>query len=278
MTEKDTSGELVFDGKMALILAGYEDRMDVMMQSMNEGLRRRFQPKVVFPDFCAAEVAKILSAVLKRKRRLRLAPEAEAAAPALAARLAAFPEFANAGTAEQWATETYRAWAARHTDEELASLADLQIAADLIMEAMATVAGKRRPPPLDVSSITSVSDAFARLGLVGFADIQQKLRELQAAVMQAKQDSAPLPVKLGFLFVGKPGTGASTPPCARGPARAPAQPSPAHGSCLQKKKRAPGDSWLVERGSAPRVAAHRQNKRGTRHGRAFLLAEGAAAA
>jgi hypothetical protein len=211
MTEENAAGEKVFDGEMVLILAGYEDLMDTMLLSMNDGLRRRFQPKILFPDFSAEEVCQVLASFLKRKRRLRLAAPAAAAAPQLAARMAGFPEFANAGTAEQWATEAYRAWAARRVGEEEVSLEDLQGAADAVMEAMATVAGKRRTPPLDVSSIASVSDAFSRLGLVGFADIQERLRELEAAVRQAKKDGAPLPVKLGFLFVGKPGTGATCP-------------------------------------------------------------------
>jgi len=86
-----------FNGKMVVILAGYEDKMDIMLK-INDGLRRRFTEKVIFERFSLRDCETILSSELAR-RKLDLEPGVESLFPKYLKEVIDHygPNFSNAG-------------------------------------------------------------------------------------------------------------------------------------------------------------------------------------
>jgi hypothetical protein len=201
-----------FQGKMAIVLAGYADKIDQLLGA-NQGLARRFSARFVFPDMDAAAVAAAAVAFLKREYGLELTPEAVAAMPVQASRLRGMPKFSNGGTAETLAKEVYRKRALRllglpadAPGDRAVTAADLQAAALEVMGTLADVAAGGAIPALG-PPITSVEDVVEREGLLGLEDIKQELREIEVAIRAAWEDGVENPVEMNFLFMGKPGTG-----------------------------------------------------------------------
>ena len=65
-----------FQGKMVVILAGYETQIDELLQ-VNPGLRSRFSEKLNFPDFTAADACGLLLLELGRQYELKLCQAAK---------------------------------------------------------------------------------------------------------------------------------------------------------------------------------------------------------
>jgi hypothetical protein len=205
-----------FEGKLAVILAGYEEDIDGLL-AVNAGMARRFPTKFVFPDLSTEAMAQLLAGFLARVYNgLQLAPEALAALPALLAGLRVMPKFSNGGTAETLAQLAYRKRALRLQEQPAAGVADSAVSAQDLKAAAAEAtaaladvapAGTVAPPPIDFEAITSIEDVFRSQGLLGLDGIKQQLREMEASIRAAVADKKPCPVELCFLFVGPPGTG-----------------------------------------------------------------------
>jgi hypothetical protein len=71
-----------YQGKMVVILAGYEAQVDALM-AVNPGLKSRFSEKLHFPPFTAAEACQQLLQLLLVKGGQQLAPEALELLPGL---------------------------------------------------------------------------------------------------------------------------------------------------------------------------------------------------
>jgi len=205
-----------FEGKLVVILAGYEEDIDGLL-AVNPGMASRFPNKFVFPDLSSEAMQQLVTGYLARMYNgLQLAPEAAADLPALVARLQVMPKFSNGRTAETLAQLAYRKRALRlqgqppaGSEAGVLSAADVKAAAYEAMADMADVApmGMAAFAPIDVASITSIDDVFQGQGLLGLDGIKQQLREMETSIRQAAADKAPCPVEMNFLFVGKPGTG-----------------------------------------------------------------------
>jgi hypothetical protein len=71
-----------FQGKMVVILAGYEAQVEDLLR-VNPGLKSRFSEKLHFPDFTPEDACKLLQLELGRQYELELSPEALEQLPTL---------------------------------------------------------------------------------------------------------------------------------------------------------------------------------------------------
>jgi hypothetical protein len=71
-----------FQGKMVVVLAGYEAQIEELMV-VNPGLKSRFSEKLHFPDFSVDDAGHLLLLELGKQYDLRLSPAAERELPQL---------------------------------------------------------------------------------------------------------------------------------------------------------------------------------------------------
>ena len=203
-----------FQGKLAVILAGYEEDIDGLL-AVNAGMARRFPYKFVFPDLSSEALLQLLEDYLRREfSGLELAPEAVAALPMLSNRLKSLPKFSNGGTVQTLAKRAYAKRALRLQSysgaaEQRVTVEDLNAAANDVMTALTDVATSGGSASLvDMASIKSIEDVFESHGLLGLEGIKDKLRTMAASIVIAIKEKKTPPEELNFLFVGNPGTGA----------------------------------------------------------------------
>ena len=99
-----------FKGKLLVILAGYEEDMEEMLQNTNRGMRSRFSERVHFSDFDADATVQLFQMELK-KRNIPMEETEQSAAKILdmANRLTATKNFGNGRDIVSWAGNTYKA-------------------------------------------------------------------------------------------------------------------------------------------------------------------------
>jgi SpoVK/Ycf46/Vps4 family AAA+-type ATPase len=102
-------------GKLAVIVAGYEEEMQEFLNS-NPVLRRRFTNFIHFPDYTPAECAQIFTRFIAQQQ-LTLTPEAVALIPDLFSKLCAAPNWLNAHDVRRFREFTDRAQAKRFIAE-----------------------------------------------------------------------------------------------------------------------------------------------------------------
>jgi hypothetical protein len=90
-----------YEGKMMVILAGYEDKMKDML-NVNEGLRSRFSRKIKFAPFSASTVKKMMTEKLFPKKNFLLADEASNSLLGMAEELVKTKNFASGRDVETW--------------------------------------------------------------------------------------------------------------------------------------------------------------------------------
>jgi SpoVK/Ycf46/Vps4 family AAA+-type ATPase len=97
-----------FAGKMVVILAGYEDDIDDMLDS-NSGLRSRFSAKLLFKDLSSGSIAEMLQSKLGSLKfgGLVLSEAAKSALPTMADQLRNASSFSNGRDVETWAKNTF---------------------------------------------------------------------------------------------------------------------------------------------------------------------------
>ena len=141
-SHSDRNGEEIVDtltpilskygGDIVMILAGYEDEMDKMLQSVNPGFASRFQKSVVFEDYTSTEMYEIFKMAAEREF-YRIDQEAETRLLALLHIIEMKKNknraFANARTANSLfelvrAKASARFIADRNTDPDLITAAD----------------------------------------------------------------------------------------------------------------------------------------------------------
>jgi len=121
-----------FKGKLVVVLAGYEEEIDQLMQT-NPGLRSRFSQKMVFTKFAVPESCSLLQQVL-RKEDLELSEDVSDHLPHLMQKLVDLPSFSSGRDINTWAQRIYREVANRrygsHTatsdSSEKVTLADVE--------------------------------------------------------------------------------------------------------------------------------------------------------
>lgn len=187
LTQEDLKGRLV------VILAGYESDIDAMLR-VNQGLKSRFNEKVVFEDLSPAAAAGMLKGKVAALG-LVLSAQAEGAAEALMAQLAALPGFGNGRDVETVAKRAYT----EHAQNR---------------QAHSKEGGRNQPGAAAAAADDGdggggefvVSEASLRAA-VGWL-VQQRLPPGQAAAVAAAAASASLPSSTAAAAPGADATGA----------------------------------------------------------------------
>ena len=104
-----------FKGKLLVVLAGYEEDMEEMLQNTNPGMRSRFSERVPFCDFDAYATVELLQSEL-RKRSIPLDVEGSNRVSQMAERLVNSDGFANGRDIVTWADRTYKAIAKKYSN------------------------------------------------------------------------------------------------------------------------------------------------------------------
>lgn len=152
-----------YNGKMVIVLAGYEDSVERMLQSpnLNPGLRRRFTSRVVFHAFTAADSLKLLRKLVDAKD-LKWTPPFDKQDKALLGYLDDFinsmgNDWASAGTVVELAKSIERACGQRYREEgvDLINQSVLDSARDKLLHN--TKAAQLKFPPKPSAPIIDLS-------------------------------------------------------------------------------------------------------------------------
>ncbi|MEW5313864.1 MAG: hypothetical protein WDW38_005396 [Sanguina aurantia] len=101
--------------KMVVVMAGYEDPLDELMQA-NPGLKSRFSEKLHFPDFGCADACKLFEMQIDT-RGLDMSEETRAGLPSLMDQLIAAPGWANGRDIVNWSKRSFQQYAQRTQDK-----------------------------------------------------------------------------------------------------------------------------------------------------------------
>jgi SpoVK/Ycf46/Vps4 family AAA+-type ATPase len=189
-------------GKLAVVVAGYPDKMAQFLRS-NPGLERRFPAlnRIVFADYDPAELMTILLACLQR-RDLRWTAELESQLDEIVSAMhaARADAFGNAGDMENLASALEERWSLRVGPNVGEPLDTVDVPPD----------SQRY---LISRDIPSAEDIKAELGsFVGLAEVKEVLGELaDRLALELRRRDAGLKTAAvqapHLLFVGPPGTG-----------------------------------------------------------------------
>ncbi|MFC7829449.1 AAA family ATPase [Streptomyces sp. NPDC057375] len=183
--------------RLVVIAAGYPGNIDEFLAS-DDGLRRRFGERVVFPDY----PPRVLHTILLRHlsaRGLRWDETMNDQLMHVVTELHATrsPDFGNAGTMRNLSEEIFTEWAVRVGEE---------IEQPLTVEDLPEGCRALLPRP-----VPEHGDRPSALeGMVGLGAVRDALKQLgnRIRLRQARGKSLPAPPNL--LFVGPPGTGKTT--------------------------------------------------------------------
>jgi len=109
-----------FQGKMVVILAGYEAQMEQLL-AVNPGLRSRFSEKMFFPDFSIEDACNLLVKAIDKEHSLRLDKEAQEQLPLLMAQLVQAPGWSNGRDVDNWRKSIFRKYCTRVGGGEMMS-------------------------------------------------------------------------------------------------------------------------------------------------------------
>jgi stage V sporulation protein K len=109
-------------GQLVIVVAGYEDKMDLFLNA-NSGLRSRFSNKIVFPDYTPDESKKIFLPMLAF-HGLELTPEASAVLPDILDQASKLPQPGNARDLRKLATYVASHQAVRSADPKATDVTD----------------------------------------------------------------------------------------------------------------------------------------------------------
>lgn len=179
-----------------VLLLGYTEQMQEMMQNVNPGLTRRFplDSAFVFEDFTGQEMGVILDAKLKAQG-YKVTAKARSIAMEMLSRARNRPHFGNAGEIDILLNKAKIAQQGRFTRDKTPPSA--------ILEAQDFDADYERSE----RAVTNVAKLFE--GVVGCQDIVAQLQGYQTIVANLRQlDQDPrAELPFNFLFRGPPGTG-----------------------------------------------------------------------
>jgi len=192
---------------MIVIVAGYTDEMRDFLDA-NSGLKSRFAKTIEFPDYSAAELAKIFRSMAK-KNQFALAPDLESGLDDAIAKLTRKRDrtFGNA----RFVRQLFEDAMGRQADR-------LAEAGTLEGDAIATLAlsdlglDEKKSDP----GAPKIEDVLAELdGLVGLTEVKDELKRLVATVSANKRREAAgldgnVTMSYNFVFTGNPGTGKTT--------------------------------------------------------------------
>jgi len=129
-----------FQGKLLLILAGYEAEMEAMLQG-NAGLKSRVPNKIKFERFSVDDSIKLLRQDLKEAHGLDVASDAIDSLPTMAEELVSLPNFASGRDVITWSLKIYRQVAimsrlatSSSADLDVASFQAIRVALDEILQ------------------------------------------------------------------------------------------------------------------------------------------------
>jgi hypothetical protein len=180
-----------------VLLLGYNDQMEEMLESSNPGLARRFPMKYAFhfEDFSDEELRKILDLKLE-KQGLEATEEAKTVAIELLSRARDRPNFGNAGEVENLITH-----AKESEQKRSSSMGSVERGPDVIL----------LPQDFDenfdrtINSVVTCQQLFA--DIVGCEKLIKKFESYQriAASMRARNMDPREQIPLNFIFKGPPG-------------------------------------------------------------------------
>eukprot|EP00808_Paulinella_micropora_P013958 g63808.t1 len=183
-----TSNE--FQGKLLVILAGYEQDMEDML-NVNPGLKSRFAERIKFENLDAHAVIKLVKLRLKEQNL-----EVSFDLPNLlqmAQRLASSKGFGNGRDVVTWAQMTYQQIARSKRSSNLVQSRDLQLALCQLLSSrelsLASQSCAPVPTPIRGSSATTSSDADPSLpSIQATAHASASIKEADVEPEQAAED------------------------------------------------------------------------------------------
>lgn len=181
---------------IAVVMIGYRDEMENMLQNVNPGLSRRFQIENAFnfPDFNDEALVRISMASAK-KRGVKLSLKVAKRAVRTLAKSRAMPNFGNAGAVDNLLSKGILLMQRRGQQNDELTAEDFDYRGDGV----------------DAAALDSLFD-----DLIGCETVKEQMAELKSTVefSQAQGKSAlSCGVSHCYLFLGNPGTGKTT--CAR---------------------------------------------------------------
>lgn len=191
-------------GEYCCILAGYQDRMNEMIQHANPGLASRFDHKIHIGDYRAEELADILVSMARAKQFVI----EKAARPVILAKIdkeKVDETFDNARCARRLLDEAIERQALRLSENiEGIATEDLQI---LAAEDFGEMTG----------DLSTLDTCMAELNaLTGLAEVKDEVNGFVQAVKVQNESKkrglaiAANPIPLNMVFTGNPGTGKTT--------------------------------------------------------------------
>lgn len=187
-------------GAMAVIVAGYEKEMNNFFDA-NPGMRSRFNRYVHFPDYDAAELTRVFSALAK-KRQFALTRDAQARVGHVFEQMVRTKgkHFGNARAVRSYLDSAI---------ERQASRLRVQTQADPLVLEVDDLPPLGRAEELDFNALLGKLDA-----LTGLRSVKAEIRKLASLVRaQERRREAGMvstPVSLHLVFAGSPGTGKTT--------------------------------------------------------------------
>eukprot|EP01038_Epipyxis_sp_PR26KG_P006414 gene6414-8831_t len=188
-------------GKLIVILAGYREDMDQMLD-VNQGLRSRFTERFDFVDLSEELIEDLLKKKLN-SLNLTWSEEANNDIPRIVKRLKGYPSFANGRDVETLCRKALKKLAVRLTTSTVIETCDL----DEALEELAKTKFGNSTQSSNLPSADNIESLFDEL--VGCKNIRDKLSELKNTIELAKsQNKDPRDkIEMNFVFTGSPGTG-----------------------------------------------------------------------
>ena len=179
-----------------VLLLGYKEQMEEMMQNVNPGLRRRFSPDsgFVFEDFDDEQMAVIFDAKLKALG-FRPTPKARVVALEMLARARNRPNFGNAGEVDNLLNDTKARQQKRISHEGMAE--------PMTLEAHDFDPDYQRGERATTNITMLFQDVVGCDGIVAQLQGYQQVAANMKEIGMDPRDQLPFT----FLFRGPPGTG-----------------------------------------------------------------------
>ncbi|NLK28601.1 MAG: AAA family ATPase [Clostridiales bacterium] len=193
-----------YRGELVIILAGYRDEMNQLME-MNPGLKSRFNKFLYFEDYTEDELLQIAKRLLE-KEKYYLTETGEKAFQQVIAKSKVDEKFGNAREVEQ---------VIRAAIEQKALNIDFNNLDEIDLKQLQAITAKEFGVDLELNAEDRIQISYQKLEkLIGLANVKKKVRDLVAFINYQKEemergivDRIP---SLHMVFSGNPGTGKTT--------------------------------------------------------------------
>ncbi|RKP19364.1 P-loop containing nucleoside triphosphate hydrolase protein, partial [Rozella allomycis CSF55] len=181
-----------------VLLLGYKEQMEEMLDKSNPGLKRRFDSHFMFEDYSTEQLMQILNLKLRNKN-LKCSFSAQLAASNVLEKKKIMPNFGNGGAVESLIATAIENMQTRINENENIDYSEI-IATDFDPNWK----GDNHVEEIDFDSLLG--------DLIGCKEIIAKFKQINDSVkFSVKQGKEPFEkVPFNFRFVGPPGTGKTT--------------------------------------------------------------------